>query len=183
MCQTLGFPPTSKCLNDGGPECKEICEAIRTHSGAPEAGVRTFSRAQILNWIVGGMDSHAKNFSLLISAGGRARLAPLQDMASALPYDFQLQRFEMAFKIGGRHRNRANPFPAMVQVRRRSVASDRRGAETRRKHGRIPGGISSGNRRRDARRPRPPDPEAHGGRAELARRTLRSRSRDDARFL
>ena len=104
MCQALGLPPTSKYQSDGGPGCKEICETIWTHSGAPEADVRTFARAQILNWIVGGTDGHAKNFSLLIGAGGRARLAPLYDVASALPYDFQLQKLKMAFKIGGKYR-------------------------------------------------------------------------------
>lgn len=104
MCQALGLPPTSKYQSDGGPGCKEICEAIWTHSGAPEADVRTFARAQILNWIVGSTDGHAKNFSLLIGAGGRARLAPLYDVASALPYDFQLQKLKMAFRIGGKYR-------------------------------------------------------------------------------
>lgn len=104
MCQALGFPPASKYQNDGGPGCKEICETIWTHSGAPEADVRTFARAQILNWIIGGTDGHAKNFSFLIGAGGRVRLAPLYDVASALPYDFQRQKLKMAFKIGGRYR-------------------------------------------------------------------------------
>ena len=32
-----------------------------------------------------GTDAHAKNYSLLISAGGEARLAPLYDLSSQLP--------------------------------------------------------------------------------------------------
>ena len=46
MCQALGFPPTRKYRNEGGPGCAEIGETIRTHSGAPAEDVRTFARAR-----------------------------------------------------------------------------------------------------------------------------------------
>ena len=104
MCQALGFPPTRKYRNEGGPGCAEMGETIRTHSGAPAEDVRTFARAQILNWIIGGTDGHAKNFSMLIGASGRARLAPVYDVASALPYDFQPHKLKMAVNVGGRYR-------------------------------------------------------------------------------
>ena len=58
----------------------------------------------MLNWIIGGIDAHAKNFSMLIGASGRARLAPLYDMASTLPYGFDPMRLKMAAKIGGKYR-------------------------------------------------------------------------------
>ncbi len=57
----------------------------------------------MLNWIIGGTDAHAKNFSMLIGAGGRARLAPLYDVASMLPYEFDPKRLKMATKIGGKY--------------------------------------------------------------------------------
>ena len=104
MCQILGLPPTKKYQNEGGPGCAEISEAIRTHSGEPEEDARTFARAVILNWIIGGTDAHAKNFSMLIGAGGRARLAPLYDVASTLPYDFDPRKLKMANRIGGEYR-------------------------------------------------------------------------------
>ena len=104
MCQILGLPPTKKYQNEGGPGCAEISEAIRTHSGEPEEDARTFVRAIILNWIIGGTDAHAKNFSMLIGAGGRARLAPLYDVASTLPYDFDPRKLKMANRIGGKYR-------------------------------------------------------------------------------
>ena len=104
MCQILGLPPTKKYQNEGGPGCAEISEAIRTHSGEPEEDARTFARAVILNWIIGGTDAHAKNFSMLIGAGGRARLAPLYDVASTLPYDFDPRKLKMANRIGGKYR-------------------------------------------------------------------------------
>jgi serine/threonine-protein kinase HipA len=33
------------------------------------------------NWLIGSTDAHAKNYSILIGAGGRVRLAPLYEMA------------------------------------------------------------------------------------------------------
>ena len=103
MCQVLGFPPTKKYQNEGGPGCAEMNEAIRAHSGEPEEDAWTFARAIMLNWLIGGTDAHAKNFSMLIGAGGRARLAPLYDVASTLPYDFDLKKLKMATKIGGKY--------------------------------------------------------------------------------
>ena len=103
LCQVLGLPPTRKYQNEGGPGCAEMTEAIRTHSGEPEQDAWTFARAIMLNWIIGGTDAHAKNFSMLIGAGGRARLAPLYDVASTLPYDFAPRKLKMATKIGGKY--------------------------------------------------------------------------------
>ena len=57
----------------------------------------------MLNWIIGGTDAHAKNFSMLIGPAGRARLAPLYDVASTLPYEFDPKGLKMATKIGGKY--------------------------------------------------------------------------------
>ena len=49
-------------------------------------------------------DAHAKNYSLLIGAGPRIRLAPLYDLASILPYDqFDLHKVKLAMKVGGEY--------------------------------------------------------------------------------
>ena len=103
MCQVLGLPPTKKYQNEGGPGCAELSEAIWTHSGEPGDDARTFARAIMLNWFIGGTDAHAKNFSMLIGPQGRSRLAPLYDVASILPYDADLRRLKMATKIGGKY--------------------------------------------------------------------------------
>ena len=103
MCQVLGLPPTKKYQNEGGPGCAELSEAIRAHSGEPGEDARTFARAIMLNWIIGGTDAHAKNFSMLIGPQGRGRLAPLYDVASMLPYDVDPGRLKMATKIGGKY--------------------------------------------------------------------------------
>lgn len=103
MCQVLGLPPTDKYENEGGPGVQPIVELLRSHSSRPSDDVWTFIRALALNWLIGGTDAHAKNYSVLIGAGGRARLAPLYDVASTLPYDFDLKKLRLAMKIGGRY--------------------------------------------------------------------------------
>lgn len=101
LCQALGLPPTKKYQNEGGPAVGELLEVVRAHSGVPQEDVWTFARALMFNWLIGGTDAHAKNFSMLIGAGGRARLAPLYDVASTLVYDFDPHKLKLANKIGG----------------------------------------------------------------------------------
>jgi serine/threonine-protein kinase HipA len=55
------------------------------------------------NWLVLATDGHAKNYSLLLS-GRQVRLAPLYDIASALPYVDHPRKARMAQKIGGEYR-------------------------------------------------------------------------------
>ena len=106
LCQAMGLPPTKKYQNEGGPGCAAISETIWTHSKEPLEDVRTFARATLLNWIIAGTDAHAKNFSMLIGLEGPARLAPLYDIASVLPYDSNFEKLKMANKIGGKYRLR-----------------------------------------------------------------------------
>ena len=107
MCQALAVPPTRKYENEGGPGVAKIVGLLREHSQAPGDDVQTFVDAVALNWLIGGTDAHAKNFSILIGAAGRIRLAPLYDVASILPYnDFDPMRAKLAMKLGGKYRLR-----------------------------------------------------------------------------
>lgn len=106
LCQALAILPTSKYENEGGPGVKAGVELIRAVSTNAPTDVQSFVDAIAFNWIIGGTDAHAKNYSLLIGAEGRARLAPLYDIASILPYDFGFQRIRLAMKIGGKYRLR-----------------------------------------------------------------------------
>jgi len=107
MCQALGVPPTSKYQNEGGPAPAQIVSMLREHSSNPTEDVAAFVDALAFNWLIAGTDAHAKNYSLLLAAGGQVRLAPLYDLASALPYpDLELQRIRMAMKIGSKYRIR-----------------------------------------------------------------------------
>jgi serine/threonine-protein kinase HipA len=106
MCQALAILSAVKYENEGGPGARRIVELIRTFSGRPEDDVRRFVDALAFNWLIGGTDAHAKNYSMLIGAEGRARLAPLYDIASILTYDFDPQKIRSAMKIGGEYRMR-----------------------------------------------------------------------------
>ncbi len=66
--------------------------------------------ALVYNWLVLATDGHAKNYSLLLS-GHQVRLAPLYDIASALPHLDHPRKARMAQKIGGEYR------PAFIQRR------------------------------------------------------------------
>ena len=105
MCQALAVPPIRKYENEGGPGAVEIVDLLRAASSARVDDVATFVDALIFNWLIAGTDAHAKNYSVLIGAGGRARLAPLYDIASALPYDDMDQRaLKLAMRVGGEYR-------------------------------------------------------------------------------
>ena len=105
LCQALGRSPLSKYESEGGPGCRDIAGAIRSYCSRPGEDLRTFARSMAFNWIVGGTDAHAKNFSLLIGPGGAASLAPLYDVASTLPYPGRyVPRRKLAMKIGGEER-------------------------------------------------------------------------------
>jgi len=99
VCQALGLMPTRKYQEDGGPGISQIATLIRRVSADPEADVERFLKANMFNWLIGGTDAHAKNYSFLIDAGDAMRLAPLYDLSSQLPYpDLISQRVSM--KIG-----------------------------------------------------------------------------------
>lgn len=106
MCQAAGVPPMRKYENDGGPGVIQILDILRGSSSAPEEDSRTFLDAIAFNWLIGGTDAHAKNYSLLIAGGGRVRLAPLYDVASILPYEFDAMRIRLAMKVGDKYRIR-----------------------------------------------------------------------------
>jgi serine/threonine-protein kinase HipA len=107
LCQALGLKPTAKYQNEGGPGPDRIADLLRTYSGNPDEDIATFIDALAFNWLIGGTDGHAKNYSLLHGGGGRVRLAPLYDLASALPYgDMDQERLALAMKVGDKYRLR-----------------------------------------------------------------------------
>jgi serine/threonine-protein kinase HipA len=104
-CQALGIPPDKKYQNEGGPSAHDLATLFRTvmPPRAAEDAVWRLLDALIWNWLIAGTDAHAKNYSLLLS-GGDVRLAPLYDIASALPYDKHERELKFAMKIGGDYR-------------------------------------------------------------------------------
>lgn len=115
LCQALSVAPQYKYENEGGPTPARIVQLFRMMAGngqAAEKQVRSFVEALVWNWLIGGTDAHAKNYSLLLS-GSDAVLAPLYDIASTLPYpDFDIHKMKLAMKFGGQYEMRpySNPF-------------------------------------------------------------------------
>jgi serine/threonine-protein kinase HipA len=105
LCQALGAHPSKKYQNEGGPEPGQIAELLRLVMSPRNAdrAVAQFLDAMVWNWLIGGTDAHAKNYSLLL-ADGQVRLAPLYDVASALPYGTHERALRFAMKIGGDYR-------------------------------------------------------------------------------
>jgi serine/threonine-protein kinase HipA len=83
-CQALSVPPSQKYQSQGGPGMVTILDLLKG-GDIPRQDQVTFLKAQILFWLIGATDGHAKNFSLFLGPGGRFRLTPLYDVLSAQP--------------------------------------------------------------------------------------------------
>jgi serine/threonine-protein kinase HipA len=115
LCQSLGLPPDRKYQRDGGPTPARITRLLRDAMppSVAEEAVWRFADALAWNWLIAGTDAHAKNYSLLLVAGG-VRLAPLYDVASALPYGTDEHKLRLAMKVGDSYAvyPRHDPWPA-----------------------------------------------------------------------
>lgn len=103
FCQVFSIPPTRKYQNEGGPGIVDIIDRLRG-SDEPTQDRRDFFKANILFWLMGATDGHAKNFSIALMPGGRFRMTPLYDVLTVQPtYDQgQIQRkdFKLAMRFG-----------------------------------------------------------------------------------
>jgi len=83
-CQALSVPPTLKYESEGGPGMASILNLLKG-SDSPAEDQKIFLAAQMLFWIIGATDGHAKNFSVFLTPGGGYRLTPLYDILTAQP--------------------------------------------------------------------------------------------------
>lgn len=102
-CQALGIPPTRKYQSDGGPGMRDILGLLKGAED-PRADQAAFFKSQILFWLIGATDGHAKNFSIFLNPGGRFGLTPFYDVLSAQPAADRGQiapnRFRLAMSAG-----------------------------------------------------------------------------------
>ena len=129
-CQALSVPPTLKYDVDGGPGMADILDLLNG-SDDPEADRRMFVKAQVVFWLLGATDGHAKNFSIFLEPGGRFSLTPLYDVLSMQPAvdSGQLRRrqFKLALAVGdNRHR-----VMTEIQPRHFVQTAVRQGMDTR----------------------------------------------------
>ncbi len=106
-CQALSIPPSRKYQNEGGPGMVEILTLLKG-SDRPQEDQKTFLKAQILFWLIGATDGHAKNFSIFLGPRGRFYLAPLYDVLTVQPAFAARQilrkQIKLAMSVGdGRH--------------------------------------------------------------------------------
>jgi serine/threonine-protein kinase HipA len=110
FCQATGTPPGLKYESDGGPGIRRIMDVLLGSTNA-EKDRLTFFRTQMLFWVLGAIDGHAKNFSVFLEAGGSYRLAPLYDILSAYPImggghgRLPMQKIKMAMAVYGANRH------------------------------------------------------------------------------
>ena len=114
-CQALSVPPTLKYDVDGGPGMADILELL-TGSDDPEVDRRMFIKAQMVFWLLGATDGHAKNFSIFLGPGGRFNLTPLYDVMSAQPAvdsgRLRRRQFKLVLAVGdNRHYAMAEILP------------------------------------------------------------------------
>ncbi len=106
MCQALGLSPNLKYQSDGGPGIERIMRLL-LGSNQPAEDRDIFFKAQILFWLIAGIDGHAKNFSLFIEPEGKYRLTPLYDIMSAYPLlenkHLQTKKIKMAMALKGKN--------------------------------------------------------------------------------
>ena len=115
LCQALSVPPTRKYQSEGGPGIKEVLQFLKA-SDDPEHDRRLFIKSQILFWLLGATDGHAKNFSIFLHPGGGFRLTPIYDVMSLEPAfaagQVKRNRMKLAMSVGQqRHYVLATIFP------------------------------------------------------------------------
>ena len=83
-CQSLSCPPSRKYQNEGGPGVVDILKLLNA-GDTPAEDQKAFLKSQILFWLMGATDGHAKNVSIFLGPGGRFHLAPFYDVLTAQP--------------------------------------------------------------------------------------------------
>lgn len=102
-CQALSVPPTRKYQSEGGPGIVEIIRLLQASDTAVQDQA-DFFKANLLFWLIGATDGHAKNFSIALSPGGRFTLTPLYDVLSVQPHfqtgQLQIKDMKLAMRVG-----------------------------------------------------------------------------------
>lgn len=103
FCQALSISPNVKYESHGGPGIPSILDLLKG-SDEPDLDRKLFLKAQIIFWLLGATDGHAKNFSVFLLPDGRFKLTPLYDVMSVQhAYDakqIQRNKIKLAMAVG-----------------------------------------------------------------------------------
>jgi len=109
MCQALGYPPSRKYQNQGGPTLKSILEFLNAGE-TPREDQTTVFKCQVLFWLIGAIDGHAKNFSIFLTPNNGFRLTPIYDvMSGQTAFDAKQVRhkdYRLAMSVGKNNKYR-----------------------------------------------------------------------------
>jgi serine/threonine-protein kinase HipA len=107
--QALSIPSAGKYESEGGPGIARVLDLLKA-ADEPAADRRRFLKSQVVFWLLGATDGHAKNFSIFLLPGARFRLAPLYDVMSAQPNvdagQMPRNRMKLAMAVGARRHYR-----------------------------------------------------------------------------
>ena len=110
-CQALSVEPARKYQNEGGPGITAIMDLLQG-SDVPSEDRYDFFKANVLFWLLGATDGHAKNFSLHLLSGGRFRMAPFYDVLTLQPVadtrQIERKHFRLAMHFGNSNHYRVS---------------------------------------------------------------------------
>ncbi len=102
-CQALSVPPARKYQSHGGPGIRDIAELLKG-ADSPADDHRTLLQAQLVFWLIGATDGHAKNISIFLHPGGSYAMTPLYDVLTAQPSlaarQIERKQMKLAMSVG-----------------------------------------------------------------------------------
>jgi len=114
-CQALSIPPSRKYQSEHGPGMVDILNLLKG-SDAPAEDQKRVLKAQILFWLTGATDGHAKNFSIFLRPGGSYSLTPFYDILSAQPSldagQIERKQMKLAMSVGDTNHYRIDQIHA-----------------------------------------------------------------------
>lgn len=100
FAQACGRTPAQKYESQGGPRLADMMRVVNRESTSLIDDRLALADFLIINLVAGAPDGHAKNISMLRTAGF-TRIAPLYDLATGLAYDTEKVERTVAVSIGG----------------------------------------------------------------------------------
>jgi serine/threonine-protein kinase HipA len=121
--------PTLKYQNNGGPS---IVDGLKLLAGSdtPAEDQKTFLKAQIIFWLIGATDGHAKNFSIFLGPRGRLRMTPIYDVLTSQPSlacrKVERKQMKLAMSVGDSRHYRIDEIKGrhFIQTAKRAGASE-----------------------------------------------------------
>ena len=102
-CQALSVASTQKYQSEGGPGIAAVMD-LQLGSDEPNKDRYDFFKVNVLFWLLGATDGHAKNFSLGLMPGGRFRMTPLYHVLTVQPIidarQIEPKNFRLAMNFG-----------------------------------------------------------------------------------